>query len=43
MKKRSGRIEAILGEIMPIAHAVGNPLSLDTDLSRIQTILYNLS
>lgn len=42
MKKRSGRINAILGEIMPIAHAVGNPLSSDADLSQIQTELYHL-
>ena len=42
MRKRNGRIEAILGEIMPLAHAMGNPLSFDSDLNRIQTDLYNL-
>ena len=42
MRKRSARIEALLGEMMPLAHAVGNALKHGSEMSRLLTSLYSI-
>jgi hypothetical protein len=42
MRKRSARIEALLGEMMPLAHAVGHVLKHCSEMSRLLTSLYSI-
>ncbi|MBU2848642.1 hypothetical protein HF925_08630 [Acidithiobacillus ferriphilus] len=42
MRKRSARIEALLGEMMPLAHAVGHVLKHGSEMSRLLTSLYSI-
>ncbi|WP_414039238.1 hypothetical protein ACJU26_08365 [Acidithiobacillus sp. M4-SHS-6] len=42
MRKRSARIEALLGEMMPLAHAVANALKPGSEMSRLLTSLYSI-
>jgi hypothetical protein len=42
MRKRSARIEALLGEMMPLAHAVGHVLKHGPEMSRLLTSLYSI-
>uniref|UniRef100_E6QC85 Uncharacterized protein n=1 Tax=mine drainage metagenome TaxID=410659 RepID=E6QC85_9ZZZZ len=42
MRKRNARIEALLGEMMPLAHAVGNALKHGPEMSRLLTSLYTI-
>jgi hypothetical protein len=42
MRKRSARIEALLGEMMPLAHAVGHVLKNGLEMSRLLTSLYSI-
>jgi len=42
MKKRSARMEALLGELMPLAHAVSDNLEPGPDISRLLDWLYEV-
>jgi hypothetical protein len=42
MRKRNARIEALLEEIMPLAHAVGHVLKHCSEMSRLLTSLYSI-
>jgi len=42
MRKRSARIEALLGEMMPLAHVIGPELKHGPEMSRLLTSLYNI-
>ncbi|MCL4525149.1 MAG: hypothetical protein M1492_01390 [Gammaproteobacteria bacterium] len=42
MRKRNARIEALLGEVMPLAHAIGKPLQHGPEMSQLLTSLYSI-
>jgi hypothetical protein len=42
MRKRSARIEALLGEMMPLTHAVGPDLKYGPEMSRLLASLYSI-
>ena len=42
MKKRSARIEALLGEMMPLAHIVSGTLEAGPEMSRLLAFLYEI-